>query len=93
MGYEEERESIKPRAGDACLWITIWEELRSLAERNITVEVEHLKAYRTKKEKNAMSHFELFVTEGNEKADDLAKAGALLDEGVMAEVRSETMQE
>ena len=28
-----------------------------------------------------MSQFEKFVTEGNEKADELAKAGAMLDEG------------
>ena len=37
------------------------------------VEVEHVRAHRTKKEKNEMSHFENFVTEGNENADELAK--------------------
>ena len=37
------------------------------------VEVEHVKAHRTKKDKKEMSHFERFVTEGNEKADVLAK--------------------
>ena len=63
----------KPRAGDADLWIKIWEELHGLAERCILVEVEHVKAHRTKKEKTDMSHFEKFVTEGNEKADELAK--------------------
>ena len=31
-----------------------------------------------------MSQFEKFVTEGIEKADDLAKVGAMLDEGLMA---------
>ena len=35
--------------------------------------VEHVKAHRTKKEKKEMSHSENFVTEGNEKADELAK--------------------
>ena len=35
----------------------------------------------------------MFVTEGNEKADDLAKAGTKLDEGFMAEARAETMQQ
>ena len=40
-----------------------------------------------------MSKFERFVTEGNEKADELGKAGALLDEGFMAEARAETMQQ
>ena len=36
---------------------------------------------------------EKFVTEGNEKADDLAKAGAMLDEGFMAQARAETTQQ
>ena len=40
-----------------------------------------------------MSQFERFVTEANEKADELAKAGAMLDEGIMAEARAETMQQ
>ena len=49
------------------------------------MEVAHVKAHRTKKEK--MTQFERFVTEGDEKADELAKAGGMLDEGFMAEVR------
>ena len=49
--------------------------------KRILMEVEHVKAHRTKKEKKEMSHFEKFVTEGNETADELAKAGALMDEG------------
>ena len=40
-----------------------------------------------------MSHFEKIVTEGNEKADELAKEGVLLDEGVVAEARRKTMQQ
>ena len=70
----------------------IWEELHRLAARDIVVEVEHVKAHRTKKEKTEMSHFEKFVTEGNEKADGLAKGGAALNEGVMAESRAKTVQ-
>ena len=46
-----------------------WEELLELAKSGILVEVEHVKAHRTKKEKEKMTHFERFVTEGNEKAD------------------------
>ena len=69
-----EKECIKPRAGDADLWIKSWEELRELVTRGIFVEVEHVKAHRTKKEKEKMTQFERFVTEGNEKADELAKA-------------------
>ena len=86
-----EKECIKPRAGDAVLWIKIWEELHGLAERGILVEVEHVKADRTKKEKKHMSQLEKFVTEGNEKAGELAKEGALLDEGFMAQTRASTV--
>ena len=57
------------------------------------VEVEHVKAHRTKKDKIYMSHFEMFVTEGNKKADELAKARAMLDEGFMAEVIAKTVHE
>ena len=46
-----------------------------------------------KKQKETMSLFEKFVTEGDEKADDLAKAGAMSDEGFMAEARANTMQQ
>ena len=56
------------------------------------MEVEHVKAHRTKKEKY-MLHFEKFITEGIEKADELAKEGALLVKGFMAEARAETMQQ
>ena len=63
--------------------------------RNYTVwqKVEHVKAHRTNKEKTNMSQFEKFVNEGNEKADALAKEGAMLDEGFMAEAKAETMQQ
>ena len=40
-----------------------------------------------------MTKIERFVTEGNEKADELAKAGAMLDEGFMAEARADTMKQ
>ena len=43
-------------------------------------------------EKEKMTKMERFVTEGNEKADELAKAGAMLDEGFMAEARAETLK-
>ena len=52
---------IIPKAGDAHLWIEIWDELQSLAAED------NVKAHRTKKEKSKMhrSHYEKFVTEGN----------------------------
>ena len=92
-GEEKERNCTNPRAGDADLRIKILEELHRLVSRDIVVEVEHVKAHRTKKDKKEMSQFEKFVTEGNEKADDLANTGAILDEGFMAEARAETMQQ
>ena len=78
---------MSPKAGDADLWMKIWEELR------ILVEVEHVKVHRTKKDKKEMSHFENFVIEGNEKADELARKGAMLDEGFVAEARAKTMEQ
>ena len=63
-----ESKCFKPTAEDADLWIEIGEELH---ERGILVEVEHVKAHRTKKEKKHMSQFERFVTEGDEKADEM----------------------
>ena len=49
-----EKECIKPRAGDADLWIKIWEELHELVERGILVEVAHVKGtpYKEKKRKD-----------------------------------------
>ena len=53
------------------------------------MEVEH----RTRKDKKEMAQFEKFVTDGNEKADELAKAGAICDEGFMAETRAKAVQQ
>ena len=55
-------------------------------------EVEHVKAHCTKKEEREMSSFGKFATEGNEEEDELAKEGAMLDEGCMAQTRAKTMQ-
>ena len=49
------------------MWIKIWEELHLLVSKEISVEVEHVKAHCTKKDKKETSRFEKFVTEGNEK--------------------------
>ena len=46
-----EEECIKSRAGDADLWLKIWEELDELVKRGISVDVAHVKAHRTKKAK------------------------------------------
>ena len=52
-----------------------------------------VKAHLTKKDKHEMSHFERFVTHRSEEADELAKAGAMLDEGFMAEARAKTVHQ
>ena len=75
------------------MWITIWEELHELVKRGILVEVENVKAHRTKKEKEKMTQLGMFVNEGNEKADELAKAGAVLDECFVAEARAESVKQ
>ena len=88
MGYEKVRKSVLRRAD---LWSKIWEELHELVRRGIFVGVAHVLAHRTMKEKEKMTIKKIgkFVAEGNEKADELAKAGAMLE----AEVRAVTMQE
>ena len=48
-------------------------------------QVGHVEAHRTEKERQQMSLFEKFITEGNEKADEQAKKGARLDGGFMAQ--------
>ena len=48
--WRGERKYINPKAGDADLWIKIWEDLHRRAARDIVVEVEHVKAHCTKKD-------------------------------------------
>ena len=57
------------------------------------MEVAHVKVRRTKKEKENMTKIVRLVTERHEKADELARAGAMLDEGLMAEVRAVTFKQ
>ena len=94
MVYGEEKENALIRKlAMLNLRIKIWEETHVLMSREILVEVEHVKAHRTKKDKKVMSHFEKFVTDGTEQADELAQAGAMLDEGFVAEARANTVQQ
>ena len=69
------------------------EELHLLVSKEISVEVERVKAHRTEEDKKEMSHFEKFVTEGNEHADEQAKVGGMFDEGCLAEMRAKTVQQ
>ena len=61
-----------PRAKGADLWILMWEELHRVHQEGILVEDEHVKAHRSRKEIQQKSLFVQFITEGNEKADELA---------------------
>ena len=57
------------------VFFLIWEDVRSIHQEGTLLEVGCVKAHRTKKEKKEMTLFEKFVTEDNEKADELAKDG------------------
>ena len=88
-----EMKCIGPTAKDADLWILIWEALHRVLQEGTLVEVEHVKVPRTKKEKQGMTLFEKIVTEGNERADELANCTAMLDGGVVAQMRASTVQQ
>ena len=57
------------------------------------LEVRHVKSHRSKKEKQTLSLFERLVTEGNGRADELAKDGTMLDGGEMVQRRASTVQQ
>ena len=65
--WRVEMRCIGPRAKGADLWILIFGEVHRFHQEGILVEVEHVKAHRTKKEMQLMSLFEKFITVGNEK--------------------------
>ena len=56
------------------------------------MDVEHVKEQHSKKEKQHKSLFEK-LTEGNEKADELAKDGAKMDGGGMTQITASTVQQ
>ena len=53
--WRGEAKCLGPKAKDADLWILIWEELNRMHQEGKELEVGHVKAHRTKKEKNNMS--------------------------------------
>ena len=71
----------------------ICEEVRGIHQEGVQQEPEHVKAHRSKKEKQEMSLLKWFVTEGNERADELAKDGAMLNGGEMAQMEASTAQQ
>ena len=64
-----------------------------LTSKEISMEVEHVKAHRTGKDKKETTQFVKSVADGNEEADELAKEGAILDEGFVAQTRAKTFQQ
>ena len=52
-----------------------------------------MQAHRTKKEMQQVSVFERFIAKGNEKSDEFAQEGAMIDGGLMAQVRASTVQQ
>ena len=90
---EEKRECIKPKAGDADLWIKVWEELHRLAARDVVVEVEHVKAHAHEEKKRKMCRALKRSSLKATKTDELEKEGPMLDEGFMAEARAKTVQQ
>ena len=94
MVYGEEKGSTSiPKMVMRTCGSKMWEELHLLALEETWVDVEHVKAHRTEKDKKEMTHFEKFVTDGSEEADELAKAGAMMGEGFMAQTRAKTVQQ
>ena len=84
---------IGPRAKDADLWTSIWEEWHGVHQEGILVEGQARQSTAPKEGKAAkISLFNKFITEGTEKADELAKGGARLNGGDMAQVRAVTIQ-
>ena len=84
MGFEV----LWPKARDADRWISIWEEVHRSHQEGVFLEVVHVKAHRSKKEKQQLTRFQRFVKEGDEEADELAQDG-----GEMGQIRGSTVQQ
>ena len=72
------------KSGKSCSFLT---------SKEILVEVVHAKAHRTEKDKKETTQFVKSVADGGEKADELAKEGAILEEGFVAQTRAKTFQQ
>ena len=64
--WRGERKCIDPEAGDADLWKNLGRVAAFLTSKGISMEVEHVKAHRTEKDKKETRKFVKFVTDGNE---------------------------
>ena len=68
-----------------------WEELHELVKKRYLSGSGTCKRHTVRRKKKKMTKIERLVTEGNEKADELARAEAMLDEGLKAEARAVAM--
>ena len=94
MDYGEVKESASSQQREMPIYGSNFGKNCIICRTGILVEVQHVKKHITRRKKRKICRiFEKFTTEGNEKADELAKGGALLDTGFMAEARPETMQQ
>ena len=88
--WRGEMKCIGAKAKDADLWILIWKEVHRVHQEGILVEVEHVKAHRSKKENSKCRSSKSSSQKGN---DELAKEGAMLDGGGMAQIRATEVQQ
>ena len=91
--HREEKMCIAPRAEEADLWIGLWEGVEEVRDRDVRLDVMHVKADRTQKEKAKMTLFEKFAVEGNEATDWVAKDGEDLDGSAMVTIRAATVRQ
>ena len=85
--YKKNMENLCDSANNGC------EGTYDLLYSPQTVEVGHVEAHRSIRERQQISLTEKFIIEGNEKADELTKAGARLDEGDVPDSRASTLRQ
>ena len=69
------------------------ENCRDFIKKKYWSRLSMQKTHSTKKETQQTLFFEKFVTEGIEKVEELAKEGAMVDGGLMAQVRAFSVQQ
>ena len=90
--WRRERKCIDPNAGYADLWEN-WQALHLLVSRDIVVEVEHVKAHRTKKDKKDISHSEKSLRATRKRMSWQKQEQCWSKDLLMAEVTAKTVQE
>ena len=78
-------ECVGPKAKDADLWILIWEELHKVPREGTLVEGQARQSARIQEREAATLALRKKNTEGNEKADEVAKNVTMMDGGGMAQ--------